>query len=161
EFITMQAEPDSQIASYGGTIFAASKRAALLTKQLLSLSRSDPVAFRIFDVNEAVQSTGKLLKQTLNRNIRIDFSITPETVNIKADENQFQQILLNLAINARDAMPEGGVLKFTTRAEQGNVMIGITDTGSGIDKEIIPKIFDPFFTTKDKSKGTGLGLSIV
>jgi signal transduction histidine kinase len=161
EFITMQADPDSLIASYGDTIVVASRRGAQLTKQLLSLSRTDPVAFRTVDVNEAVRSAGKLLRHTLNRNIRLDFDLTTETVNVKADENQLQQVLLNLAINARDAMPEGGVLKFTTRCEEATVIVRITDTGTGIDKETVPKIFDPFFTTKDKSKGTGLGLSVV
>lgn len=161
EFITMQAEPESSIASYGDTILVASKRAAQLTKQLLSLSRSDPVSFRMIDLNEAVRSTGKLLRQTLNRNIRLDFELTTETASIKADENQIQQVLLNLAINARDAMAEGGVLKFTTRCEPGIIILKVADTGSGIDKDTIPRIFDPFFTTKDKSKGTGLGLSIV
>src|SRR5262249_14220741 len=72
-----------------------------------------------------------------------------------------QQVLLNLAINARDAMPEGGLLKFITRHDGANAIVKVVDTGTGIDKETLPKIFDPFFTTKEKSKGTGLGLSVV
>src|SRR5581483_3847028 len=74
---------------------------------------------------------------------------------------QIEQVLLNLAINARDAMPEGGTIKFTTRCEEANVVVRVSDTGTGMDRETLAKIFDPFFTTKDKSKGTGLGLSVV
>jgi two-component system cell cycle sensor histidine kinase/response regulator CckA len=132
-----------------------------LTRQLLSLSRKDPVMCRIMSVNEAVRATGKLLGETLNRNIRLEFDLSQELTNVKADETQVEQVLLNLAINARDAMPEGGVLKFITRLERDHVVIRVIDSGTGIPRDILPKIFDPFFTTKDKSKGTGLGLSVV
>src|SRR5262249_16732638 len=96
-----------------------------------------------------------------NRNIRLEFDLSAEATNIKADETQVEQVLLNLAINARDAMPEGGVLKFVTLIESDHVIVKVADSGNGIPREILPKIFDPFFTTKDKSKGTGLGLSVV
>jgi PAS domain S-box-containing protein len=161
ELIKMRTEPDSSPSRFADIIINASKRAAQLTRQLLSLSRKDPVTWRILSVNEAVRATGKLLSETLNRNIRLEFDLTQDSTNIKADETQVEQILLNLAINARDAMPEGGLLKFTTRLEHNQVVVRVTDSGTGIPRDILSKIFDPFFTTKDKSKGTGLGLSVV
>jgi signal transduction histidine kinase len=161
ELIKAQPTADSPIVEYAETILEASRRAAQLTKQLLSLSRSDPVVMRAVDLNETVRTTRKLLGETLHRNIRFEFDLSSEPATIKADETRIQQVLLNLAINARDAMPEGGVLKITTRCEGPNVIVRVQDTGCGIEKEVLPKIFDPFFTTKDKSKGTGLGLSVV
>lgn len=161
ELIKMRVEPESAATRYADVIINASKRAAQLTRQLLSLSRKDPVTWRIMSVNEGVRATGKLLGETLNRNIRLEFDLSQESTNIKADETQVQQVLLNLAINARDAMPEGGVLKFITRSEGDHIVVRVIDSGTGIARDILPKIFDPFFTTKDKSKGTGLGLSVV
>src|SRR5207244_6510145 len=131
------------------------------TRQLLYLARKDPVTWCTVSLNEAIRTTGKLLGETLDRNIRLEFDLSTESTNIKADETQVEQVLLNLAINARDAMPEGGVLKFTSRVQGDQVIVRVADTGTGIDREILAKIFDPFFTTKNKSKGTGLGLSVV
>lgn len=161
ELIKLRTDPESPATRFADVIIKASKRAAQLTKQLLSLSRNDAVSMKIVSVNEAVRATGRLLAETLDRRIHIEFDLWPESTNIKADETQIEQVLLNLAINARDAMPGGGVLKFSTCSENGNVTVRVTDTGTGIDRSILPKIFDPFFTTKDKSKGTGLGLSVV
>ena len=161
ELIKMRVEPESAATRYADVIINASKRAAQLTRQLLSLSRKDPVIWRIMSVNEAIRATGKLLGETLNRNIRLEFDLSQDSTNIKADETQVEQVLLNLAINARDAMPDGGVLKFITRSEGAHVVVRVIDSGTGIARDVLPKIFDPFFTTKDKSKGTGLGLSVV
>lgn len=161
ELIKMRIAPESPANRFADIIINASKRAAQLTRQLLSLSRKDPVTCRIISLNEAVRATGKLLGETLNRNIRLEFDLSADSTNVKADETQVEQVLLNLAINARDAMPEGGVLKFITLSESDHVIVRVKDSGTGISREILPKIFDPFFTTKDKSKGTGLGLSVV
>jgi signal transduction histidine kinase/CheY-like chemotaxis protein len=161
ELIKMRTEPDSPATRFADVIINATKRASQLTRQLLSLSRKDPVTWRILSLNEAVRATGKLLGETLDRNIRLEFDLSPESTNIKADETQIEQVFLNLAINARDAMPEGGVLRFITRLEGDHVVARVIDSGAGIPRGILPKIFDPFFTTKDKSKGTGLGLSVV
>jgi len=161
ELIKMRAEPESPPARFADIIANASKRAAQLTRQLLSLSRKDPVSLRVLSLNEMIQTTGKLLGETLDRKIRLEFDLTNETTNIKADETKIEQVLLNLAINARDAMSDGGVLKFTSRVNNDQVIVQVTDSGIGIDRETLPKIFDPFFTTKEKTKGTGLGLSIV
>jgi PAS domain S-box-containing protein len=161
ELIKMRSEPTAPAVGFADVILRATRRAAQLTKQLLSLSRKDPVTLRTVTLNESVRTTGKLLSETVNRNIRLDFDLTEEPTQIRADETQIEQVLLNLAINARDAMPDGGVLRFTTKLDQGNVVVRVSDTGTGIARETLPKIFDPFFTTKDKSKGTGLGLSVV
>src|SRR5438477_3239781 len=161
ELIKMRSAADSPATRFADIIINASKRAAQLTRQLLSLSRKDPVMARIMSLNEAVRTTGKLLGETLNRNIRLEFDLSEQSTNVKADETQIEQVLLNLAINARDAMPDGGVLKFVTHSKGDHIVLRVIDTGTGIPREILPKIFDPFFTTKEKSKGTGLGLSVV
>ena len=161
ELIKLRTDPASPATRFADVIINATRRAAQLTRQLLSLSRKDPITFRPISLNEAVRTTGKLLGETLDRRIRLEFDLTEESTNVKADETQVEQVLLNLAINARDAMPEGGVLRFSTSCDSGNVIVRVSDTGTGIDRAILPKIFDPFFTTKDKSKGTGLGLSVV
>jgi signal transduction histidine kinase/CheY-like chemotaxis protein len=161
ELIKRRTEPDHPVRKFADIIINASKRAGQLTRQLLSLARKDAVALRIVSLNDAVRATGKLLSETLDRKIRLEFDLSQEATTIKADETQVEQVLLNLAINARDAMPEGGTLKFATRSENGKVTVRVTDTGTGIDPENLPKIFDPFFTTKEKTKGTGLGLSVV
>ncbi len=161
ELIKMRSAPESPATRLADVIINATKRAAGLTRQLLSLSRKDAISLRTVCVNEAVRTTGKLLGETLDRKIRLEFDLTSNSTNIKADETQIEQVLLNLAINARDAMPEGGVLKFTTSSDGENAIVHVSDSGSGIDPDNLPNIFDPFFTTKEKTKGTGLGLSVV
>ncbi|HLH29632.1 MAG TPA: ATP-binding protein [Terriglobia bacterium] len=161
ELIKMKIDPESPANRYADVIMNATRRAGQLTRQLLSLSRKDPVSFRVISLNDAVRITGKLLGETLDRRIRLEYDLTEEHTNIKADETQIEQVLLNLAINARDAMPEGGVIRFTTTCEGPDMVVRVSDTGTGIDRENLSKIFDPFFTTKEKSKGTGLGLSVV
>jgi CheY-like chemotaxis protein len=161
ELIKMKLGSEGPAIKFADVIINASKRAAQLTKQLLSLSRRDPHRLKVVSLNDAIRMTGRLLGETLDRCIRLEFDLTKKSSNIKADETQIEQVLLNLAINARDAMPDGGMLKFTTENRDGSIVVRVSDTGTGIDRAILSKIFDPFFTTKDKSKGTGLGLSVV
>jgi signal transduction histidine kinase len=160
ELIKMKIDSESPANRYADVIINASRRAGQLTRQLLSLSRKDPVSRRVISLNDSVRLAGRLLGETLNRNIRLEFDLTEEPANIKADETQIEQILLNLAINARDAMPEGGRLRFSTRCEGSEIVMRVSDTGSGMEREIMSKIFDPFFTTKDVGQGTGLGLAV-
>ena len=121
ELIKMKIDSESPANRYADVIINASRRAGQLTRQLLSLSRKDP-GFAPRDQLERFRpATGKLLGETLNRNIRLEFDLTEEPTNIKADETQIEQILLNLAINARDAMPEGGRLRFSTRCEGSEI----------------------------------------
>ncbi|MEE7458643.1 hybrid sensor histidine kinase/response regulator [Methylorubrum populi] len=148
-------------------------RAASLVRQLLAFSRRQTLRPEVMDVGEALSDLTLLLKRLLGERVQLDFRHGREIWPIKADVNQFEQVIVNLAVNARDAMPGGGSLTIRTAncavdAERpvgipagDHVMIEVTDTGEGIPPEVRQKIFEPFFTTKEIGKGTGLGLSTV
>ncbi|HET9400180.1 MAG TPA: PAS domain S-box protein [Candidatus Acidoferrales bacterium] len=153
----------------------AAQRAAGLTRQLLAFSRQQVLQPRILDLNSVVSDMTKMLRRLIGENIKLttDFG---EISKIKADQNQIEQVLVNLVVNARDAMPEGGRLLISTADEQlsidalaaafpvtpgAYVCLRVSDTGSGMDEETKSRIFEPFFTTKEKGKGTGLGLATV
>jgi signal transduction histidine kinase len=157
-------------------IHDAAIRAKNLTRQLLAFSRKQLLEMCLVNVNEVITDFEKLLRRTLGEDIRMHLSLTDQPVVVKADPSQLEQILLNLAVNSRDAMPDGGAMTIETDlvdldeeyaatrpgTQPGpHVMIGVSDTGSGMDKEIQARIFEPFFTTKALGKGTGLGLSTV
>lgn len=161
ELIKMRTPLDPAVSKHADVIITASRRANQLTKQMLSLARRDPRQVRTINLNESIRATCGLFEQTIGKRIRVQLEFESDPVYIRADDSQMEQILLNLAINARDAMPNGGTLGFRTGSDGGQITLRIIDTGTGIRKEILPNIFDPFFTTKDKSKGTGLGLSVV
>jgi PAS domain S-box-containing protein len=161
ELIKLRTPSDTSIAKHADVIITASKRANQLTKQLLSLARKDPRQVRTINLNDSIRSTCGLFSQTIGKKITVRVEFESDPVYIRADDSQLEQILLNLAINARDAMPDGGTLSFRTAIEDGQLLLRIIDTGTGIHKDILPNIFDPFFTTKDKASGTGLGLSVV
>jgi two-component system, cell cycle sensor histidine kinase and response regulator CckA len=154
----------------------AAGRAANLTRQLLAFSRRQPFSPRNLDLNGAVQDVERLLRRILPEDVLLSFTLSRRPASIIADPAQIEQILLNLALNARDAMPSGGELRISTSVEfldspravgietldaGAYVALGIADTGSGIAPEILDRIFEPFFTTKPKDRGTGLGLSTV
>ncbi len=154
----------------------AARRAANLTRQLLLFSRQQHMQPRKLKLKDAVENIIKLLQRTLGEQIQLQFKSSAENLVIYADPGMIDQILLNLAVNARDAMPKGGQIVIETSAvefddvtakqfDQGRpgsfVCLGITDTGCGIPPEILPRIFEPFFTTKEVGKGTGLGLATV
>jgi PAS domain S-box-containing protein len=159
-----------------GQIDKAVQRAADLTRQLLAFSRKQPLDPKRTDLNDLVGDTGKLLRRALGGRIEID-SVLPDglwTINI--DRTQLETALVNLCVNARDAMPGGGKLLIETKnvtlnkdnitqaadvAPGDYVMLSVTDTGSGMPPQTVAKVFEPFFTTKDVGKGTGLGLSMV
>lgn len=154
------------------SINEAGKRAAALTRQLLTFSRKALVAPKVLDLNELVRSTETLLRPTIGEDIKLTIDIDPEVRPIKADRVHIEQVLMNLAINARDAMPQGGAMTISThdhvriphnnsRALSDYVELALTDNGCGMSEEIIGKIFDPFFTTKEVGRGTGLGLAVV
>lgn len=158
-----------------GEIFASAERAAQLTRQLLTFSRKQVVDPKVFDVNDAVRGIERMLRRLIGEDVQLGTSLAPESVYVKMDPGHFEQVLMNLAVNARDAMPKGGrlLLETTTidvdanKAEgQGQppgkyALVAVTDTGTGMDKETIGHLFEPFFTTKPLGKGTGLGLSTV
>ena len=154
----------------------AGERAAVLTRQLLTFSRTQVLLPQLIDVGEIVTDIEKMLRRLIGDDVELVTACDPETGRVKADPGQIEQVLMNLAVNARDAMPGGGKLTIETRnvdldeadarehlaAQPGTyVMITVSDTGSGIDAETNTHIFEPFFTTKEKGKGTGLGLATV
>ncbi|HKV34953.1 MAG TPA: ATP-binding protein [Pyrinomonadaceae bacterium] len=157
-------------------IVRASERAAALTRQLLAFSRKQVMQPKVFGVNSVVIELEKMLRRMIGEDIELRVSLHPDLGNIKADPAQLEQVIMNLVVNARDAMPKGGKLTIETSnvyldhtyatehvsVQPGNyVMLAISDTGCGMDKETRQHIFEPFFTTKAQGKGTGLGLSTV
>lgn len=143
-------------------IEASARTAAALTKQLLIFGRKQILMPVVFDVNAAVEETRRMLERVLGEDIQLEVSMCPTPPRVRADPGHFQQVLLNLAVNARDAMPRGGKLRIQTDLRPGRrIRILISDTGSGMTPEVQKRLFDPFFTTKEPGKGVGLGLTIV
>jgi PAS domain S-box-containing protein len=163
------------VLSHLQVLESSAHRATELTRRLLSFSRAGVSDHKPVRVNEIVSETVQLLRQTIDRTIEIRTECAAEIPSVLGDQGQIQQVLINLCVNARDAMPRGGVITLSTRADPrpaggeggdsaggaGSVVLEVNDTGVGIDRETLPKIFDPFFTTKGPGEGTGLGLSIV
>jgi len=157
-------------------IKSAGKRAAKLISQLLTFSRRQAMEMEVINLNPLLQNLEKMLHRVIGEDIELVTVLAEDLKRTKADPGQIEQILLNLAINARDAMPSGGKLTIKTTNVSMNetyglnhiglnpgqyVMISITDTGLGMTQEVKERIFEPFFTTKEIGKGTGLGLSTV
>jgi PAS domain S-box-containing protein len=150
-------------------IRAAGRRAAGLTRQLLAFSRKQVLEPRVVDLNEIVSGVHKMLARVIGEDVQLVLHLAPDLVKTVADPGQLEQVLVNLAINARDAMPDGGRLTIeTANAPAGAlpgkpgraVQLSVADTGQGMDPETQARIFEPFFTTKELGKGTGLGLAM-
>jgi len=157
-------EGDSRLEDIAELKLAAS-HAAGLTRQLLAFSRKQTLLPQCLDANEIVAELGPLLRRTLGERITVSIELDPALAEVEADRDQLAQVVLNIALNARDAMPDGGRLTISTgNVELRNglhVAISIADTGCGMDEATREHIFEPFFTTKDTGKGTGLGLATV
>jgi two-component system cell cycle sensor histidine kinase/response regulator CckA len=138
------------------------RRGAALARQLLLFAHRGVVKTERVDLNDVVRGTEQLLRRLLREDIRIAIELAPEPLPVDADKGQFEQVLVNLAVNAVDAMPAGGCLTIrTSRAAGDDAVLEVQDTGFGIPEELQPRIFEPFFTTKGAEKGIGLGLSVV
>jgi two-component system CheB/CheR fusion protein len=153
----------------------AVQRGAALVRQLLTFAKRETSRFESVDVNSIVGELATMIGETFPRSVRISLELAPDVPRINADSSQLHQALLNLAVNARDAMPEGGELHFETAVAAGDrlrarfpeareeqyVCVGVTDSGKGMDEETRRRIFEPFFTTKPNDSGSGLGLAVV
>ena len=137
------------------------QRGSQLTRQLLLFARRDTAKQESLDLNRVVEGTVRLLHRLLRENIELVFEPGAGVLPLTADRGQIEQVVMNLAVNACDAMPHGGRLSLTTSRDNGNVWLEVADTGEGIPEEIRDQLFEPFFTTKERGKGTGLGLSVV
>lgn len=167
---------EDPIMVYALEVDKATERATMLTNQLLAFSRRQVTQPRVLNLNELVEDVNKMLRRIIGGDVELVLKLAPGLGNIKGDPGQLSQMLTNLVINARDAMPHGGVVTITTKnvdldasetACEGeltpgaHVQLTIADSGTGMDEETAQHLFEPFFTTKPRGKGTGLGLSIV
>ena len=157
-------------------VIRAADRAVSLTRQLLAFSRRQLLTLKVLDLNSTVTSMERLLSRLLGENIQLTTVLEPSLPLIKADSHQIEQVIMNLAVNARDAMPTGGKLRISTGTLQlesemrrgetlvkpgSYVMLSVIDTGYGMDQATLARAFEPFFTTKEQGQGTGLGLATV
>lgn len=169
-------EHDHPVTEMLNMVSDATERAAALTRQLLAFSRKQTLKPEVVDLNEAVAKIESILQRLIGEDITIETRLDPHLGAVLADPGQIEQVLLNLAVNARDAMPDGGLLRIETantsldRAPQDpasaplegrGVVLSVSDTGCGMDAGTKAQIFEPFFTTKEQGKGTGLGLATV
>jgi two-component system cell cycle sensor histidine kinase/response regulator CckA len=167
---------DNPLYEHADEVEKAAQRAVSLTRQLLAFSRQQILTPVVLDLNRLVSDMEKMLPRLLGEDIAVSIKLDPELGSVKADQGQVEQVVMNLAVNARDAMPEGGRLVITTAnveldqayarhhpgAKPGRcVMLAVTDSGIGMSSETLAHIFEPFFTTKEVGKGTGLGLATV
>ncbi len=175
EVLLEQLEQGSAMHSKVQSIQQAADRATTLTRQLLAFSRKQLLELKVVDVNSVIGDMERLLRPLIGENIELATRLSPESLHARADAGQIEQVIMNLVVNAKDAMPEGG--RLTVQSADVTVrhslsehrfiqpgryaVISVSDTGHGMDMETQSRIFEPFFTTKGKGKGTGLGLSTV
>jgi PAS domain S-box-containing protein len=176
ELLKLRTDLDETVLHQIEEIYIAAKRAASLTHQLLAFSRKQIAQPRVLDLNEAIAKLNNMLQRLIGADIDLVLRFAGEQARVKMDESHIAQLIMNLAVNARDAMPSGGKLIIETEICVQNessvtptrpipageyVHVTVTDTGCGMDERILSHLFEPFFTTKELGRGTGLGLSIV
>lgn len=174
--LLQQIPKDSSQHNKLGQVFRAAERAAALTGQLLAFSRKQVLEVKVLDLNQVIAGWEEVLRRIIGEDIQLKMALDKSLGRVKADPGQFEQILMNLVVNARDAMPSGGKLTIETsnafldyeysqthpEVEAGPyVMFSVSDSGHGMDEATVSRVFEPFFTTKEKGLGTGLGLSTV
>lgn len=175
-FLLSRGNLDAEATDQINEVFMAADRASKLTCQLLTFSRKRAMKLQVLDLNQVITHLAKMLQRVISEDIHLDFSYSPSLPAIKADASMMEQILLNLAVNARDAMPTGGQLIISTESREIDAAYAkrhpeaqpgiyacliVRDTGCGIPPDIMPHVFEPFFTTKKSGHGTGLGLATV
>ncbi|HEY6011054.1 MAG TPA: PAS domain S-box protein [Nitrospirota bacterium] len=175
-FLKVKTDEGSQLRYYGEQILIAAERAANLTRQILAFSRKQVIKPRPVNINEIIRGMEKMMLRLLGEDIEVRIVLTERDATVLVDPGQFEQVILNLATNARDAMPAGGGLHITTEIvelDEGEArnkglkksgryeLISFSDTGVGMSEKVRQRVFEPFFTTKEMGRGTGLGLSIV
>ncbi len=176
ELLRMRMTADTKSRTYIDQILKASERASQLTHSLLAFSRKQVMTISEVDLNDLVAKLGKLLVRVIGEDIELRTVLQPKSTPIMADGGQIEQIIMNLATNARDAMPNGGILTIVSGLEEVDqafceargcetpgryALLTVSDTGTGMDEDTRKRIFDPFFTTKETGRGTGLGLAMV
>ena len=176
EFLRDRIDPAAEPSHYIENIKKASERGASLTRQLLAFSRTHEIQPRVLDLNERLKDIGKLLRPLMGDDVEILIVSKSPAAVVEADPGQLDQVVVNLAVNARDAMPNGGKFILETRAARFDeafaeqhqamaagkyVVLAVSDTGNGMDEATVSRIFEPFFTTKEVGKGAGLGLATV
>jgi signal transduction histidine kinase/CheY-like chemotaxis protein len=176
ELSLMDTVKSNPVYEYLKHIVTATDRAGVLTRQLLIFSRSHSAELQSLNLNENINNMLKMLSRLIGENIKIETKLAPDAAAIKADAGNIEQVLMNLCVNSRDAMPTGG--KITIKTENVKVdqkycelniesrcgdfvMLTVSDTGTGMTKDVLSHMFEPFFTTKPQGKGTGLGLAVV
>lgn len=174
ELMQFKLPADSPLQEMVGTIHRSGQRAADLVRQLMAFSRKQDIEPRVFDLNAVVSDLSKLLARLIGEDITLECSLAPNLWPLKADLSQIEQVVVNLVLNARDAMPNGGQITIRTSNQTLSetdvmldpgtrpgdyVLLEISDTGIGMSEEVKLRIFEPFFTTKNKGRGTGLGLA--
>ncbi len=159
ELVRDDLEPGSRCLSDMEQVLGAARRAETLTRQLLTFSRRQKCQCEVFDINTALRELEPLIRRLVPESIAMALACAPGTPLVRGDRGQLELVIINLAVNARDAMPGGGRITIATHAAGRNesVRLTVSDTGSGISPDVLPRIFEPFFTTK--SNGTGLGLA--
>jgi len=151
-------------------IYDAGQRAAVLTRQLLAFSRRQNLRLEILELNAVISDVEKMLRRIVPENIAMNFVLAPKLNSVKADRGQLEQVLINLVANARDAMPTGGSMTIQTEnvnqdpptsSMEQQILLSVTDSGTGMSPATIARVFEPFFTTKPQGEGSGLGMAIV
>ena len=161
DLVAMELEPGSAVRADLDMIRQAGERAAVLTRQLLAFSRKQVIEPRVLDLNQVVSGLTSLMQRLVGETIAVVVRPLARNPLVRGDAGQLEQVVMNLVVNARDAMPGGGTITISTADAGADVTLVVADTGKGIDAAIRPHIFEPFFTTKDSARGTGLGLSTV
>ena len=162
ELAGVQIGDDHEVYPYIVEVISAADRAAELTKQLLAFSRRQVVAPRILSLDRVVTGMHQLVRRVIGEDVQVVTAIDSTIGPVRADKSQIEQVIINLVVNARDAMPQGGTVTIALANTTDNrVCLSVSDTGHGMDEQTVARIFEPFFTTKETGRGTGLGLAIV